>query len=615
MANVVVLDEVRRAVEGADLAFPTDDRKGGRPPEPPAGNDGAPRCPVTALGRLAGVFYFLDVAGEQRSFVARALSNRNEILSLFGGRDDWLRSQFPKRANVKRTNEAGEEVTESVVVDFAINRASAWLMEQCFRAGLYGDHIKIRAPGVWPGDEKAPALHCGDEVLIAGAWHPAGYRTGNNVWALAQPVPHPAVPCEAAIGQQLQDEITTTFKFRQPGGATVVLGLLGTSYFGAAATWRPAGFLLGPAGCGKSTLLEILAACCPLHFFSNDCTKAGLEQALHGRAMPCFLDESEKTGDQRGAQALLDLVLTASGARGTQGHRGGADGRGRRIEVVGSIVMAATGAPDMKETHLGRFTLVHMEKPEGGEDYRGRHKALEAKMRAVAPALWGRALSSWERYQVALAKFREGVLACGCAAREADQMGAVLAGWWILTHEGAPDARGVAEGLNAVPGFIRTVATVAEDSNAARLVRFLMTCAIQLSRSTEREPIGELITDVLACPAGETGGLGPTRRALATHGMRVMRADEIEDSRHRALPRLGPAGVWFNVGATELRRLMDGTEWSGNRLETGLCELATGRRSPVPVRVGSVICRPVWVSLDDLALEEAPANEPGGEMQ
>src|SRR3954454_16742067 len=58
---------------------------------------------------------------------------------------------------------------------------------------------------------------------------------------------------------------------------------------------------------------ESFSGMCPLHFYTTDTTKAGLESNLSGRAMASFVDEASDQADQRGAQTLLNLITAATG--------------------------------------------------------------------------------------------------------------------------------------------------------------------------------------------------------------------------------------------------------------------------------------------------------------
>src|SRR5690348_973037 len=96
---------VRQAIEGAGRAFQVIEGggKGSPPPPPPPASEAPEECPVIALGHFNGMFHFLDVIGQKRELSARQLGSRHELLSLFLGKDDWLRARFPKRVNVKKT--------------------------------------------------------------------------------------------------------------------------------------------------------------------------------------------------------------------------------------------------------------------------------------------------------------------------------------------------------------------------------------------------------------------------------------------------------------------------------------------------------------------------------
>lgn len=605
---------VEAAVSGAGRAFQVfEGGKGKEPPHDPGERD---ECPVVALGHLDGMFHFLDVCGQKRALSAAQLQRRGDIVSLFLGDEAWLRRTFPKRVKVKQADDSEQEVT----VDFRINSAATWLQRECREAGLFGDHVVLRKPGIWPAENGTPAVHCGDAVLIDGKWLPAGTRTGNSVWAAAPAMPRPDTPCEAAVGEQLASDLRSLWNFRRAGGEIVTLGILGNAYFGGATQWRPAGFITGGAGCGKTMLLNALRACCPLHHYTTDTTKAGLETALDGRAMPSFLEEATATKDARGARVLIDMVLSATVGEGTKGHRRGEHGESRVIQLVGSIIMASDHPPEMKATHLGRFAIVELGAPADGADHRDAHQALIARMKRAAGGLWGRALSSWDRYNECLPLFRASLRDARCAPREMDQLGALLAGWWILTREGLPDARGVMEGVSALTEFVRPAEDVREDDGPRRMLRHLLSTLVQMDRSTARAPIGTLIEialfdNGLDYHAGEEGRTSRehAHRVLTDYGIRVIRAsDPVQDKRQRLIPRAGLGnGVWFGR-SPELAKIFAGTDFEGNKWEVELRRLESARQSEGNVRIGGTAGRAVWVSAEELGFEadQADARQP-----
>src|SRR5262249_27654963 len=131
-------DAIRQSVLGADRAFKVVDGGKGPPPGPPGpkggDSDDDDPCPVTALGHTAGTYYFLDPIGQERSFTARQIGSRADVVGLFHGNDDWLRRQFPVSKDVPDAH--GGKV--SVVVDFRVNSAAKFLISLASAKGLIG---------------------------------------------------------------------------------------------------------------------------------------------------------------------------------------------------------------------------------------------------------------------------------------------------------------------------------------------------------------------------------------------------------------------------------------------------------------------------------------------
>lgn len=600
--------DIRAAVNGADRAFQVIDggKKGGGD-EPPAQPEEKAPCPVSALGHLAGNYFFLDKVGQLRQLTASQVGKRHDLMGLFMGNDKWLRDEFPKKAQCKVKQEDGSEVTEEKVVDFRLNSAAAYLQAECAKAGLFGAHIMIRKPGVWPAENGLPVVHCGDKVMIGDRLVNAGTKTGNQVWAAAPSSPRPARPCSADVGKEFVQRVRDLWDFRVPGGEIAVIGLLACAYYGAAIPWRPAGFLLGGAGSGKSSLLGVLQAASPLHVYSNDTSKAGLEQTLDGRAMPAFIDEASDREDQRGARALLDLVLSASGGEGTKGVRGGKDGIARSIEVVGSIIMASIAPPDLKAQHLGRFTLIDLMKPEEGADHTAAHRELKEWARENGPSLWGRALAGWERYRAALEMFRKALLEYGCQPREMDQLGAIMAGWWVLTEDSVPDAKGAMTGVGALKEFVRDREDVITQDAPTRMITHLMSRLVMVQRSTERKSISDLISRVLDqdIDQSDATGLMPrsvAREVLSQYGIRVIRPDEPKSKKGLEAPREADgAGLWFSQSNSMIKEFFGDTPFAGDRWLYELRRLETARAPKRNVQIGSMKpARCIWVTATEL---------------
>ena len=607
--------EIRAAVSNADRAFEVIEggrgRGGGEPPPPSSRGDDVD-SPVVALGHADGLFHVLDVRGQKRQLSARQLGSRHDMLSLFLGDDTWLRGAFPLRKPVKVTGADGQEVTEERVVDFRLNAAAASLQRACGAAGLFGAHVVMRAPGIWRSESGVPIVHCGDEILVNERWRPAGVRIGDEVWAAAPRERRPSTPCTIDQVRDLQARMQDLWLWRKPGGAIVALGVIAVALLGAAAQWRPNLFIIGGAGSGKSLLSQVLAALCPLRLNTNDTRRAGIEQALANRAMPVFIDEASDRVDQQAASALMDIVLSASGGDGTKGFRGTVDGRGRDFAIAGSFIFSSIATPELGPQHMARITVIDLEKPVAGEDNRDAHEALEVAARALGPAVWGRMLSSFERYGRSMAVFREQLRVAGCLPREMDHFGSMLAGWFVLTHDGDPTERHARTGVAAIDAYLRRAADVASEDAPRLVVQHLMSVQVALSRSTDREQVGHLMEIALRPPrsslaAFEDNGRDPEAAAavLKRYGLRVIREDEPSDGRNRPPPRGGHgAGVWIATTHAGIAELFRGTRYEGSRwlIELKRFESAVELK---PVRIGAYAGGAVWLSVRDIYPDDA----------
>lgn len=570
-----------------------------------------PKGPLICLGHANGLFVFLDAVGQERRMNARQLGSRADLSSLFLGDTTWLMQAFPKRIIRKEVID-GETVEKVDVAGFHTAQAEEYQMAECGRAGIFGARVVIRKPGIWADDDGAPIVHCGDVIYHEGAWSDAGLRQWNQVWATDEPAPRPDfVALGAAIAREMQETIRLLWDFRDPGGEIMVMGVIGAGYLGAAAKWHPNAFYTGGAGSGKSMLLALARAASPMHHYTNDTSKAGLEQAIDGRALPSFIDEASDRVDQTAAQSLMDMMLASSGPDGTKGHRGSPGGLVRTVNVLGSITMASVSPPAMKAQHLQRFAMIHLKRPEAGADHRPAMEAAIARAREIGTGLWARSLASWRRGHESLALFRLALGRMGCGAREMDQIGAILAGWWILTEDGVPNEAQAHAGVGAVEAFIRTADEVAEDDAPARVVAHLLTVMVQLDRSTERATIGELIGKILS-PADAYADVNGPRRDLGRLGIKVVLKSDVMDNRGRAVPRLAEGhGLWLNPRADGLKKLFGGTPWQGEKWLTEITRLESAKIGKSLIRIGEVPLRnAVWLSMRDVIPDDLQEQNP-----
>ena len=563
--------------------------------------DPGPTCPVVPLGERDGFYYFLDPRGAFRKLTARQLGTHAELLGLLLGITQWLFFCFPRCATRRVNNELCP-----VVVGYSVSAACAWLMEQCARQPMFHSDAILRRPGVWPGENGEPIVHCGDVLWIDGDLQRAGMRTGKLIWPAAPAEARPGKPCGPETVKHIQLQMQQLWKFRQGGGAIVALGTIGSALYGACPRWRASLFIGGEVGGGKTYLLDTLRACCPMHYHTSDTTKAGLEQNITGKALPSFIDEASDQADQRGAQNLLGLITASAGGEGAKIARGTGDGRGRSAEVIGAVIMASVAPPDMLPQHLARIAMLELQVPSAGEDHRAAMDALNAYCHEHAPAIWARVLIGYKRYVLALAAFRDALGRIGCAPRQMDQLGAILAGFWVLTEDGVPGDREALNLVAAVREHVQDATEIAQHSAGRQVADHLATSRLEGDRSSEKWPVAEMCVSVWEAATDPETGLrvNPViwRERLGRNGLCAVRADEIRHPNGQHVVRGGDGdGVWIAYNAVPVVKLFENTPFSGQRFRHPLLTLPSACKARRQVTIGhKPTLAAIWLSRADL---------------
>jgi hypothetical protein len=181
----------------------------------------------------------------------------------------------------------------------------------------------------------------------------------------------------------------------------------------------------------------------------------------------------------------------------------------------------------------------------------------------------------------------------GCAPRQMDTLGAVLAGWWVLTRDGVPDYREALDGVAAIADFLQRADEVAAQSSGRRVIEHLRGWRIEKDHTTNKFPAGELAASAWSIQRDpETGepmyspDASTSAENLARHGMRIVRADQLRSRNGRPVARGGAGdGLWVAYDAPPIKQIFEKTEW-GARFRYYLEELPGVVHATAKVRVG-----------------------------
>lgn len=554
-----------------------------RPREPAAG--APPPCPVTPLGCYGALYVFADARGEIREMSAAALFRKGGLNDLFRGDDAWLMAVHPA------TDEDGK------VKGFSIAKAANDLIARCAALPMWDADAPQRGRGVWPdgspgASDIAILVHCGDGVGMsapgggpsgAGApapldWQAPGFRRDGAVY---RALPAVARPCPAVTAGMAADLIMALelWRWREPSAPKLAAGWIASAALGAAKPWHPHLLISAGAGSGKTWLARLIEAAAPLAVLFNEFSAAGMQQTLSSEARPVILDEAEgESRDQSGGpiEQAVHLLRRMSDSSGLRSVRGSAGGQARASRANGQAALFGILPPDLLPADETRFTRIDLD-PLPDKADAGPAQAATAQTAARMPAMWQRMIEGRGRYLASLGVLKAALGRMGCSPRQADQPGALMAGWWTLDSDQVitgSEANGLIEECRWA---IQTAVDAEADTGPQRCLNHLLASQPDVWGGGSRPTVGQLLQEALWA----SGDKAP----LEAIGLRIVKgADGL------------PAGVLVANRFPGLERLYAGSPWAGSRWAHDLARLAGAEKPQNPVRIGGVKQRCVLVA-------------------
>jgi putative DNA primase/helicase len=460
------------------------------------------------LGYDHGVFYFFQ--HEQGQIVSYTKSDMNDNGFIFLAPLNWWEEHF---------NAGNGGIHRKSAVEF--------LMRTANKRGIFNPD-SIRGRGAWI-DNGRVVFHHGEYLFVDGNRTELTKITSKYVYE-ASPM---LFQCE---NEELSDdegrkilELVKTWNWEIPAHAALVVGWILLAPICGALQWRPHVWVSGGSGTGKTTLMEKIVF--PLLrgiavFAIANSTEAGIRQQLRCDARPVIFDEAEGGDDRADARIkeIMSLMRQASSDTGAHIFKGTQGGRALRFSCRAMFLMPSIRAPVMQEADVNRITVLSLRPLAASADQEEETLGLidaVARDERIGARLIKRVLSNLSVIKKNIGTFARVAARSAAKRRDADQIGALVAGAWAMTSRQIVTDEEAAKFLESFAWReSRGEPSVCEGEAV------LQTMMRQRVRDSHNREV--VVAEFVAAVAGKgilDGSAEDADRELQGHGLRVIKRD------------------------------------------------------------------------------------------
>lgn len=423
------------------------------------------------------------------------------------------------------------------------------LIAEAHEVGVFRPQ-NIRGVGVWM-DRGRAVVHCGDKLMVDGIYLSPHNFQSRYVYPQRETVFElDAPPLTNREAVKLR-EVCTALSWDTKLAGELLAGWIVIAPVSGALRWRPHIWVTGESQSGKTTVIEKIIA--PLLDqislrFDGGTSEAGIRQVLEIDGRPVLYDEAEAENQKDRSIMEGVLLLARRASNGGRIVKGGQSGDAVQYTINSAFCFSAINPAVKHRADESRISQLVLKRAtwEGADAY---YKELTGKIRQTFTPEYGKGLiaRTIQHLPTLLHNaevFSDAAAEVLCDRRAADQIGAMLAGLFLLTSTKRIQQDQAEEWIKKQDWTAHT--TVAEQSDPERLITYISTCSVRYRGGDST--IGHLISLALGQQA-----------SFDYHG------DPHDEHASRFLRDMGiwvrDDGVLFANKSPPLERLLKDTPW------------------------------------------------------
>jgi putative DNA primase/helicase len=315
------------------------------------------------------------------------------------------------------------------------------------------DPSRVRGTGAWV-DNGTVVINDGENLWYKNERHGLHDSPGSFVYERGKFCPYNnTAPMKKEEASKIID-ILCKIKWKNKMSPAVMAGWILLAPFGGALRWRPHVWLSGPKGGGKSWILENIIYPMVGNEFGitgyGSSTTAGIRNALANSSMLTVMDEMESDNPKH-AEAIEQILRAyREGSSGSSGMtatlHGTQDGDGKRWIVSSMALFASIGAAMKHGADRRRFTVceLYMDRLERKNLREKNFQELQEAIQIInsfwSHAFVSRTFNLFDQVRTSIEVMTTQATTILGNRSDADQIGTLMAGAWMVMNDEAPTA-------------------------------------------------------------------------------------------------------------------------------------------------------------------------------